>query len=228
MPLNGPALTALVFADHLTAFPTAVNAMRQNPQTGVPPHNVPQAFISALCEAYVSCLLQMTVFDLAGGTLATPPGIAPPAPITFPGGPAAVAQFIASQGWVGPASVPAAQSFVGNVLLRASQLSLVVMNPHLLLGAGVGVISPASNPGLGAAMTAALNAALPATFQATGYFGTDDVPGAPVNPTLAAQLPRYAAALGAGTATLTASVTYASVAGPTTPVLGVINSGRVV
>jgi hypothetical protein len=94
------------------------------------------------------------------------------------------------------------------------------------MGTGTGIVSPASNPALETAALAALNAALPVAFQATGKFGTGDVPGAPVNPILLAQLPGYAEALAKGIATMTATVPYVGVSTPTTPVAGIVNTGR--
>jgi hypothetical protein len=227
MPLTGQTLAPLVFADHLALFPTAVNANRQNAITGVLPHNVPEAFISALCEGYANALITMVIKDIGAGTLGVPPGLAPPVPVAFPAIPAAISQFIASQGLLGPAGALVAQSFIGNVLLRTSTIALLQMNPNPLMAIGTGIISPASNPDLLASMTSALNATLPAAFTASGKFAQGDVPGAPLNATLAARLPAYAAALAAGTASMTATAVYAGGTGPTTPVAGALNTGKI-
>lgn len=228
MALTGPGLAKLVFAQHLALFPLAINSTRENAVTGVPPHNVPEAFIGALCEGYVNALLTMTITDLGTGTLGVPPGVAPPVPFAFPAAPAAVAQFIVQQGLAGVAGPLVAQSFIGNVLLQTSVLGLLQMNPNPLMAIGTGVVSPASNPGLKAAMEAALNTSLPLAFTAAGVFGEGDIPGAPVNATLAARLPGYASALSTGVASMTAAVAYAGGTGPTTPVAGVPNTGKIV
>jgi hypothetical protein len=81
------------------------------------------------------------------------------------------------------------------------------MNPARLVGTGTGITAGA-NPNLAASMEAALNAALPASFTASGYFGTDDVPGATVNPTLAARLPAYAKQLALGFSSIAATIAY--------------------
>jgi len=179
MALTGPGLAKLVFAQHLALFPLAINSTRQNAATGVVPHNVPEQFISALCEGYVNALLTMTITDLGAGTLGVPPGIAPPVPFVFPAAPVAVAQFIAQQGLAGVAGPLVAQSFVGNVLLQTSVLGLLQMNPNPLMAIGTGVVSPASI----------------AAFR--------------------------------GVASMTATVAYAGGTGPTTPVAGVPNSGKI-
>lgn len=227
MPLTGQTLAPLVFADHLALFPTAVSATRQNTLTGVLLHNVPEAFISALCEGYATALITMVIKDIGTGTIGVPPGTAPPVPVAFPGIPAAIAQFITTQGLLGPAGALVAQSFIGNVLLRTSQIALLQMNPNPFMAIGAGVVSPASNPDLLAAMTTALNTTLPAAFTASGKFSQNDILGGPLNATLAARLPAFAAALAAGTASMTGAVAYAGVSGPTTPVAGAINTGKI-
>lgn len=226
MPLTGQALSALVFADHLSLFPTALNATRENLITGVATHNVPEQFISALCEGYVTALLKMTIFDIGGGTVGVPPGSAVPVPVTFPGGAAAVTQFLVQSAWSGEYSALVAQSFILNVLNNAATLGLLYMKPNPAMGIGTGVVSPASNPNLATLMTAELNTTLPLAFQANGNFGEGDVPGSPTNAALAASLPNYATALGTGTGSMAAQVTYASAAGSTTAIAGVINSGN--
>lgn len=226
MPLTGPTLAPLVFSDHLALFPTAIDANRQNLSTGVPFHNVPEAFIGALCEGYANALLTMVIKDIGTGTLGVPPGAAPPVPVAFPAIPAAVSQFILSQGLLGPAGASVAQSMIGNVLLRTQTVALLQMNPSPFMAIGAGVVSPASNPDLLPAMTSALNTSLPVAFTASGKFAEGDVPGAPLNAKLAARLPAIAAALATGTASMTAAVVYAGLTGPTTPVAGVINTGK--
>ena len=228
MALTGPSLAALVFADHLAFFPTAIDANRQNADTGVPLHNVPEAFISALCEGYVNALLTMVIKDIGAGVLGVPPGNAPPLPVIFPGMPIAVVQLLISQGWVGPTGALVAQSFVGNVLLRTSFVGLLQMRPNPLMAIGTGIVSPVSNLDLLPSMASALNTTLPLAFQASGKFAQNDIPGGPVNATLAARLPAYASALATGVASMTAAVVYAGVSGPTTPVAGAINTGQIV
>jgi hypothetical protein len=121
----------------------------------------------------------------------------------------------------------AAQSFIGNILLNTSKIALLTMRPNALMAAGTGVVSPASNPDLFAAMQAALLTSLPAAFQASGFFAEGDIPGGPVNKTLARQIPAYATALAQGAASLTAVVAYAGSGTPPTPVAGAINTGTI-
>ena len=227
MPLAGPALRALVYIDHLATFPTAVNAVRENPNTGVPRHNIPLTFIGALCDAYATSLKAMTITDLGTGVIGVPPGTAVPALITFPGAIPAAGTFLLSQGWTGPQGALVARSYISQVLNRAAQISLLHMRPNSLMAIGAGVVSPASNPGLFAAMQTSLNTELPRAFQATGKFCEGDVPGAPLNSILAEQLPRYATALATGTATMIGAVVYAGTAGPTTPVTLAPNTGSI-
>lgn len=224
MPLNGPSLAALVSVDHLALFPLAIGSIRQNPATGVPPHNPAIAFIDALCEGVATALITLPIRDLGSGTLDVP-GNAPPVPVAFPGIPAAQAQLIASAGWVGPQASLAAQVFVGSVLLNVSKISLLVMPPNLLMGTGTGIVSPASTAGLEAAALAALTPALQAAFQASGKFGAGDIPGAPVNPRLQAQLPLYAAAIAKGFSTITATVAYVGTGTVPAAATGIINTG---
>lgn len=226
MPLTATALASLVFTDHLAAVPTAVGAVRSNPLTGVLSHNVPEAFIGALCDAFVTALTSMVIKDLGAGT-SDVPGIAPPVPFSFPGAPVAVSQFLVSSGWVGPSGALVANVFIGSTLLRASQLGLLQMQTNPLLGTGTGVVSVASNPDLEAAMFASLSTLLPLSFQATGKFGEGDIPGSPVNARLAVQLSAYAAALAKGVSSITANVAYVGNASTTAPVIGVVNTGSI-
>lgn len=225
MPLTSQALSGLVFIDHLSLFPTSAGVLRSNPVTGVPPHIPAQAFITALCTAVATVLPTLPLFDIGGGTLDVP-GVPVPVPVQFPGAPAAIAYLLSRQGWTGPQSAQAAQIFVGSVLLNVSKLALLQMNPNLLLGTGTGIVSPASNPGLEAAALAGLLGALPGAFQVSGKFGTGDVPGTPTNPQLLAQLPGYAEALAKGIASLTAQVPYVGNASNPAPIVGAINTGR--
>lgn len=227
MPLTGPGLSELVFADHLAVFPTALSATRQNLVTGVPLHVVPEKFIEALCTGFVNALLTMVIKDLGSGT-SDVPGTAVPVPFVFPAAPAAAAQLIATLAWTGPQAIGVANSYITNILLRTSQLGLLQMQNNLLMGTGVGLVTPASNPDLLGAMTAALNTQLPLAFQAVGVFGEGDVPGAPVNAILVAQLPAYAAALATGVASMTATVAYVGTASTTAPVSAIINVGNIV
>ena len=50
MALTGPFLSSLLLRDHLSIFPDAIDATRENPETGVPKHIVIVAFLDALCE----------------------------------------------------------------------------------------------------------------------------------------------------------------------------------
>lgn len=227
MALVGKALGGLVGADHLGFFPGSAQSLRANPLTGVVPHNPALAFIDALCEGVATALLTLTIQDLGSGTQDVS-GTAVPVPVVFPGIPAAQAYLIARMGWVGPMSGLAAQVFVGSVLLNVSKLALLQMKPNLLMGTGTGIVSPASNPALEAMALAALSASLPVAFQASGKFGEGDVPGAPCNAILLAQLPGYAEALAKGIATMTSTVAYVGTASVTTPVAGVINTGNLI
>jgi hypothetical protein len=231
MPLTAEGLSALVYAQHLALFSSKpLNSRRSNEATGVADHNVPEKFIDALCAGFVDALLQMSIKDLGAGVQGTPPGVAAPVPVTFPGGPAAVTQFIADMGFdltEGINGLKVAQSLIGNVLLNTQVLAVLQMQPNVLMGTGTSLVNAGTNPDLLGAMEAALNVSLPLAFQDVGVFGEGDVPGAPVNATLAEKLPTYASALAAGVATLTATVTYASAPGSTVPVTGAINFGSI-
>lgn len=226
MPLTADGLAALVFTDHLSVFPSALDAVRENPQTGVPLHVVPEAFIDALCSGFVSALKMATVRDIGSGVL-NGVGAAPPVPFSFPGAVAAAQVLISQEQWTGVQAAGVATSYVTNVLLRTAQLGLLQMQPNPGVGTGTGIVSPASNPDLQASLVSALNVQLPLAFQATGRFGEGDVPGAPVNATLAAQLPSYAAALAMGASTLTAQVVYTGQTSATAPVSGIVNTGSI-
>ena len=225
MPLTAEGLSSLVYADYLSAFPTAAVAMRENVATGVLTHNVPEAFIGALCDAFVTSILTMTITDLGSGA-SDVPGASPPAVFTFPGYPAASALFLATEGWVGVSGALAADAFIGNVLVHASAQGMIQMIPNLALGTGTGIIGP-SDPALEAAMLAALLTNLPLSFQATGKFGEGDIPGAVTNTTLSASLPAYASALAYGVGTITAQVIYTGTATTTAPISGIVNTGSI-
>lgn len=226
MALTGPGLAALVFADHLSLFPTALAATRENPATGVLPHVIPEEFIGALCEGFVNALLTMVIKDIGSGANDLP-GTAIPVPFVFPAAPAAAAQLIATLAWTGPQAAGVASVYITSVLTKASTLGLLQMKTNPLMGTGLGLVTPASNPDLLSAMTAALNTTLPLAFQNALVFGEGDVPGAPVNAILAAQLPAYAAALATGVASLTASVAYVGTTATVVPVSAIINTGNI-
>jgi len=225
--LSVNAVSSLVLAEHFASFPQAVRAIRENPDTGVPSHNVQDAFITALCSAYISSLKSMTILDIGGGTLGVPPGVAPPATFTFPGARASRDVFLSATGWTGVHASSAAKSYTENILKSVAQVGLLHMRENVLMAIGTSIVSPASNPGLLAAMQASLLTTLPAEMQACGKFAQDDIPGNPVNSVLADQLPRYALALATGTATMLSSITYAGTAGSPTAVVGAVNSGSI-
>lgn len=227
MPLTADGLASLVFADHLSVFPTALNATRSNPLTGVPEHVVPEAFIGALCQAWVTALKAATIRDIGSGVL-NGVGAAPPTPIQFPGAAAAAQVLIAQEQWTGVQSIAVANSYITNVLLRTAQLGFLQMLPNPGLGTGTGIVNAAANPDLQASLAAALNTQLPIAFQATGKFGEEDVPGAPVNAILAAQFPSYANALATGAASIVATVAYVGQTPATPPVSGIINTGSII
>lgn len=224
MPLTSEGLAALVSVDHLAVFPTAAGSTRSNAATGILPHNPALAFIDALCDAVATAAKTLPILDIGSGTQDVS-GVAPPVPVTFPAIPAAQAYLIARAGWTGVSSPLAAQIFVGSVLLNVSKLTLLQMPTNALLGTGTGIVSPASNPALEAAAIAAFSAALPVSFQASGKFGTGDIPGSPPNPQLLIQLTAIAEALAKGFASITATVPYVGTASVTTPVSGVVNTG---
>lgn len=227
MALTSEGLSALVSVDHLSIFPTAATSTRANPATGVLPHNPALAFIDALCDGVVTAAKTLPILDIGSGTQDVS-GVAPPVPVTFPAIPAAQAYLIARAGWVGVSSALASQIFIGSVLLNVSKLSLLQMPPNALLGTGTGIVSPASNPALEAAALLALQTALPVSFQASGKFGTGDIPGSPPNPQILIQITAIAEALAKGLASITATVPYVGTATVTTPVSGIVNTGALV
>ncbi len=224
MALTSKGLSSLVVIDHLSTFPEAATVSRSNPATGVPPHNPSLAFIDALCDAVVTALKTLTILDIGSGTNDVP-GTAVPVPFTFPGIMAAEALLISQAAWKGPASAQASHIFIGSVLTNVSKIGLLQMNDNKLVGTGTGVVSPISNPGLEDAARAALQAALPASFQATGKYGTNDVPGTPVNPVLLKLLAIYASGLAKGISSITSSVVYVGTTLTVSAVSGIVNSG---
>jgi hypothetical protein len=208
-------------------FPSALSGVRENADTGVPRHVVSEQFIKALCTGVVTAVKTLPINALGAGTLDVP-GVPSPVPVTFPGIPVAQTYLIARQAWTGPSASLGAQIFVGSVLRNVSVLSVLVMPPNPLMGTGIGVVSPAANPGLEALALAALLAALPLAFQTSGFFGEGDIPGAPVNVRLLAQLPGYAEALAKGIATITTAVPYVGTGAPPTPVAGALSTGSLV
>jgi hypothetical protein len=223
MPLEPTALSSLVFADYLAAFPTALAGTRPTPV----PHVVSEAFIEALCTGVVTAVLTLPINDLGAGTIDIP-GVAPPVPVAFPGAPSGVPVLVAQAGMLGPAGLPAATVFVVSTLLGISKLGLLTMNPNVLMGTGTGVVSPASNPALQAAAQAALIAALPPAFQASGKFSVGDVPGGPLHAPLLAKLPAFAAGIATGFATITAQTAYVGTASVPGPIAGAVNTGFIV
>jgi hypothetical protein len=213
MALTGTGLAALVFADHISLFPTAAASTRSNAAAGIVLHNPAEQFINALCEGFAQTALQMKIQDISTGTLPSG-GTAPPAIVTFPGAAAAKAELITSLAWVGTAAAQAAFVFVESVLLNTAKISNLVMQTNPFIGTGAGAVSAVSNPSLKATMQTALSSALALSFQANGFFGEADVPGAPVNTTLGAALPLYAGALATGFSSIAAAIAYASPAAP--------------
>lgn len=226
MGLSASALSSLVYKDLLSAFPTAVASNRSNIATGVPTHNVPEAFISAYCEGFVNAVLTLTIMDLGSGTLPTG-GVPAPATFSFVGISTADAYLISRQAWTGTSAAQAAMIFIDSVLLNTAALGQLLMNTNPGLGTGTGVVSAASNPALEAAALGALTPAMQASFLASGKFGEGDVPSAPVNAILLAQLPGYCEALAKGIATITAQVAYVSGATPLAAVSAIPNTGKI-
>lgn len=224
MALTASGLAALVYKDLVAAFPTAVQSTRQNSVTGVPFHIVPQAFISAYCEAVVTSLLSLTIMDIGAGT-ADVTGMSVPVTVTFPGINTARALLIAEQGWTGPQSAPASMIFIDSVLLNVAAIGMVRMNPNPTLGTGTGVISTVANISLEATALAALQTNLVASFEAAGQFSEGDVPGNPVNTTLLAQFPGYAKALANGIASVLGQVVYTGTGAVPTTIGGIPNVG---
>ena len=228
MALTGPDLAALVYADYLAVFPDSIDGVRANPTTGVPLHNVSEAFLDGMCAGYVNALLSVVVSDLGSGVLGTPPGSSVPVSFTLPEAEAATATFLLTQGWVGSNAPLAGQTCITNVMVRAAELAQLQMDPQLDMANGSSVVSLATNPGLAAALEAELAITLPLAFQATGKFCEGDIPGGPVNATLTGYLAAYATALATGTASITAAVTYSGTSGDTSTVTGAVNTGRII
>jgi hypothetical protein len=207
MSLSAPAIAALVFRDHLAQFPLAADACRENAATGVALHCVPEAFIEALCAGLVTAVQQVRVRGVLTG-IAIPPATASPVPYTLTTVPAAASQFLAAQGWTGSGAAGAVATFITSVLTHLVATSWLQLAPSKVAGTGTALVSLASNPTLQAELETLLQGTLPAAFTAAGVFGEGDVPGAPVNATLAAQLPNYAAAYSMAFAGIVASVPY--------------------
>lgn len=204
MSINANALASAVFADHISKYPDAITAFRENQDTGVPRHLPSEAFIGALCDAMATILPNIVILDIGAGFAGA--GASAPVSFALPTIPLAEQTFLASEGWTGDEGHGVASIFIGSVLKAVQNQVRLQMDQSIYIGAGV--VSPVSNPLLAAQVSAALSTALPNSFQATGKFGQDDVPSNPVNETLSSQLNSYAQAFGVGMAGIIASTTY--------------------
>jgi hypothetical protein len=225
MALIATDLASLMFQAHIVEFPEAIEVIRENTDTGVPPHNPMQQFTLALCEGYVAALANGVIRDVGEGDEATP-GTAAPVPFTLTQIPFAVTCFISLQGWNGENSLKMANILIGNLLTYTQLRGLLYMTDNRYMGNGTGIVSPQNNPDLQAALEREFNTQFNVAFSNSGFFSEADVPGEPVNATLAAQLKNYATALAIGVASIVAEVNYTGGL-PTGSVSGVVNTGSI-
>lgn len=225
MPLTAAALSSMTYASYIGLIPTAGGALRSNPATGVPAHSPPQRLINGLASGLVTTIQGLRwTGTLTGAT--DLPGNAAPTPFVFSGSVAATSTFLSTTGWVGPSSALVAQALIQSMLDNVAAMSLLQGEISPAIGTGSAVFDPGLNAALLGAAQSSLTGTLAAALQAEGVFGTDDVPGAPINPVLAAAIPAYASAYASGLASLTATVPYvgtgASAAAGASPVLGAV------
>jgi hypothetical protein len=225
MSLDIDQLSSAMFRDHLALFPDAVDATRLNIDTGVPFHNIPEQFIRALVTGVVTALADGVIFDVGSGKDDTP-GEARAANFTLPLTPIAVATFIVTQEWTGDDAPDVADLFIGELLRQVEKKGKLLMDDHQEMGTGTGIVQAASNPELAAALQAGLETSLVEAFTASGFFGEDDVPGAPVNSVLAEQLAVYAEAYAMGLSSIAATITYKGSGGGSN-ISGLTNKGSI-
>ena len=221
--LSASQLAAATFAQYLSAFPLALNAKRENPNTGVAAHCVPEELIKALCSGFLTAVQPAKVFGLLKAT-PDPVGNAATLPFMLPAASAAEGLFVVGNGMLGADGVLFAAVVIGDLVETWRATTFLQMDPCAAAGTGSATVAPVTNPSLQASLEAALNASLPAALQASGFFGQDDVPGASVNALLLSQLPKYAAAYAGAVASVTAEVPFVGVGGVpgavTSPVTG--------
>ena len=226
MALTASGLAALVFRDHITLYPDSIDAVRENAETGVPKHIAVEAFIDALCEGFVNALAQGTILDLGSGDDDVD-GEADPVRFELPGIESAKTQFLLESGWVGEEADPVIDVFIGGILRNTESMGLLQMSTNKQMGTGTSQVSPRSNPDLKERLQEVMEKTLEEAFQASGKFAEGDIPGNPINATLAEQLGLYASALSLGVASIVATVSYTG-AGGGSSISNVVNSGSIV
>ena len=227
MALTGPTLAPLVYADYLSAIPTATAANRSNTTTGVLPHNVPLELVTAISGGFADALVAIPILDNyvgSAGTTATPtltPPIFNPGLIS-----SALATFLSSMAWAGPSGALIANILITSFFARVTSITQIQMNPIPGGATGAGAVTPASNPSLGAGFTSACSAAIMAKISASGYFNVGDVPGGSPTPQIALLVANLSTAYGTVVGGVTATIPYVGV--PTTPTapLTVVNTGK--
>lgn len=201
--LDARALTGVVFADYLGAFPGAVKVKVSVNGTPTCPA---KEYVSALATGFIDAARTLTLFDNTTGQADTP-GAPTPAVLQVPGAAAAVPVFLAAAGWSGPQSAAVGRVLVQQMLTRFAEQALVQMNPSAGVGTGVGVLSPASNSALDSMFQAALMGTLQAAFKKPVFCREFDVSQG-LNPQILRSLKPFAQAYGVGLKTLTATVSY--------------------
>ncbi len=224
MGLTAEALANATYLTYLGLVPTASDAVRSNPSTGVPAHNPAQRLISGLAAGLVNTIDNLKWYGQITGT-ADPTGTALPLPFVFAVSAAAASSFLASAGWTGSYSALFAQGVIQGMLDNVAVLSTLQGDESLTVGTGTAVFAAPYNAAVATAAKASLLQTLNAALQAEGVFGVDDEPSAPINATLATLIPKYAEAYAAGLATLLASVPYVGAGSPTSPSTGLVTGG---
>ena len=224
--MDSTLISQLVFRDYLAVFPDALDATRENKDTGVPKHVVPEAFIQGLVGGVVAALARAPVQDRGDGE-DNAPGTAAAVRFTLPAATQAVSYFMQTAGWEGEAAVDAATVFIGSTLDCVQKYGRLQMRQNDLMGDGVSQVNPSTNPGLRELFREEVLRQMAVSFQATGRFCQDDTPGKPASTELVSLLGDYADAFAFAVASITATVTYTAPGGGAA-VSDVVNTGAVV
>lgn len=226
MALTGAALTPLVYGDYVAVIPTAPAANRTNLAQGIITHNVPFEMIQAISTGFSNSLLLMAVKDAYVGVPGSSAVATPTVPVFNPGLiSSSVATFLTSMGWVGASASVIANALITSFFARVASLTQIQMNPILGAAVGTGTVSTVANPDLAGAFTSACSSAIMGQLFTSGYFGTGDIPGAPVTPQMTRLVTNLSTAYGTIVGGVTAVVPYAGAAASSTP-LSVPNVGK--
>lgn len=227
MSISGSSLAPLVYADYLSAIPTAIDANRSNAAKGVGVHNVPLEMVTAISNGFCTALLGSSVFDNYVGVVGGTASAALVPPVFNPGiVSSATATFLSSMGWTGASAASFADILIFSFFQQVTTLAQISMNPIPGAGPGTGVISSVSNPSLGTTFTNVCSNAIMAEVIASGYFNVDDVAGGPPTPEIALLMTNLSTAYGTIVGGVTATIPYTGISATPTTALTVVNTGK--